>query len=361
MSRFSGETSVSRWTVLFCVAGFLGFGGFSLPSVAAKSHSNPFDAQGENELLLQGSLGEEIEVYDEHGELLGNLDGETVLKVYMSRSHAQAVFTPDGFNPSAVRHFGPLVRAYMDTQSRVGSHIRPSGSEVWIPLSELIQEGRIHIMGFQSPDEELTDLANDLIYADFPLSLEETKGLMEGQASGLGRSSDPNEPLYYDLEALLEMAAGGYGSPTCSCAIPAKCRITSRYGPRKSKRTRNGRKSSSYHRGIDFGGGSGTTIVAVKAGCVDKHLTNKNGGYGLTVYLKHSDGTRTHYSHLRRITAWKGCLRKGQKVGEMGMTGNSTGPHLHLGLISSNGNYTNPNSYFNNAMVKATRGRCANP
>jgi murein DD-endopeptidase MepM/ murein hydrolase activator NlpD len=69
--------------------------------------------------------------------------------------------------------------------------------------------------------------------------------------------------------------------------------------------------------------------VAVWTGRVVR--TGPRGGYGLTVELDHGEGITTRYAHLSRIDAAVGTVvRRGERLGTVGSTGRSTGPHLHL-------------------------------
>ena len=58
------------------------------------------------------------------------------------------------------------------------------------------------------------------------------------------------------------------------------------------------------------------------------------GGYGNTIIVSHGGGISTQYSHLSRILVAEGKkVLKGDKIGLVGSTGISTGPHLHFGVI----------------------------
>lgn len=84
-----------------------------------------------------------------------------------------------------------------------------------------------------------------------------------------------------------------------------------------------------FHRGIDFGAPIGTPIVAAKAGRVETAAALD--GYGLTVVVQHGKTQQTLYAHLSQIYVQPGELvKKGQLLGLVGSTGNSTGPHLHF-------------------------------
>lgn len=87
--------------------------------------------------------------------------------------------------------------------------------------------------------------------------------------------------------------------------------------------------SPRFHRGIDFGAPIGTPIVAAKAGQVQ--TADALDGYGLTVIVQHGNAQQTLYGHMSQIFVKPGeMVKKGQLLGLVGSTGNSTGPHLHF-------------------------------
>ncbi|MDX2240572.1 MAG: M23 family metallopeptidase [Leptolyngbyaceae cyanobacterium bins.302] len=87
--------------------------------------------------------------------------------------------------------------------------------------------------------------------------------------------------------------------------------------------------SPRFHRGIDFGAPMGTPIIAAKAGRVE--TAAEMDGYGLTVTLRHAAAHQTLYAHMSQIFVQPGeAVKKGQLLGLVGSTGNSTGPHLHF-------------------------------
>lgn len=104
--------------------------------------------------------------------------------------------------------------------------------------------------------------------------------------------------------------------------------------------------SSGYHTGLDFAGATGTPIVAADAGKVV--TAGPGGAYGNMVEIKHSDGTMTRYAHLSSLNVSVGdAVSRGQRVGSMGSTGNSTGPHLHFEVLTSKGVQVDPEEYLN--------------
>lgn len=124
--------------------------------------------------------------------------------------------------------------------------------------------------------------------------------------------------------------------------------ITSAFGyrihPITGKRTK--------HQGIDYRGSRGTNIYAVTDGTVIK-AKDGGGGYGKEVKIRHANGMITQYAHMSRInTRYGRHVKKGQIIGKVGTTGNSTGPHLHFGVMK-NGRWVNPKT--NLKMVGANQ------
>lgn len=84
-------------------------------------------------------------------------------------------------------------------------------------------------------------------------------------------------------------------------------------------------------RAIDVGAPTGTTVVASAGGKVIAAKIGWNGAYGNMVIISHPNGVQTLYAHLSKITVKTGdTVTQGQKIGEVGSTGRSTGPHLHF-------------------------------
>lgn len=88
-------------------------------------------------------------------------------------------------------------------------------------------------------------------------------------------------------------------------------------------------KKNLHHDGIDIGEKSGSPIYAAGSGKVI--LAGYNGGYGRCIIIDHGNGFKTLYGHLSSCSVKEGdWVKKGQQIGKMGNTGNSTGPHLHF-------------------------------
>lgn len=99
-----------------------------------------------------------------------------------------------------------------------------------------------------------------------------------------------------------------------------------------------------FHRGIDIARPSNYNILAADNGTVT--FAGWNGGYGNTIKIDHNNGIETLYAHLKSIDVSVGdTVGKGQKIGVMGSTGNSTGIHLHF-EVYKDGDLENPMDYL---------------
>jgi hypothetical protein len=102
-------------------------------------------------------------------------------------------------------------------------------------------------------------------------------------------------------------------------------RLSSKYGLRKAPLP----GASTYHGGVDIAAPKGTPIYAACGGIVSRAGIAR--GYGQAVFVTGADGISYEYGHLDTIGVSSGSIiEAGQRIGTVGSTGNSTGPHLHL-------------------------------
>lgn len=119
-------------------------------------------------------------------------------------------------------------------------------------------------------------------------------------------------------------------------AIPVKSafRYTSGFGPRWGR----------MHNGTDFAAAYGTPIYSTADGVVIH--AGWQSGYGKLVKIQHEFGIETRYAHMSRIRVKTGQrVSRGQRIGDMGSTGRSTGVHLHY-EVRVGGKPVNPMTYI---------------
>ena len=140
------------------------------------------------------------------------------------------------------------------------------------------------------------------------------------------------EPLAR-VEKIGTMIPSGSGSG--EFARPVSGSITSGFGSRWGR----------MHDGIDYAGSVGDGVAAADGGTVK--YCGEMSGYGNIIILDHKNGYETYYGHLSAILVKNGeKVKKGDIIGKVGNTGNSTGPHLHF-EIRYNGVPKNPSGFVN--------------
>ena len=99
-----------------------------------------------------------------------------------------------------------------------------------------------------------------------------------------------------------------------------------------------------FHAGIDIAGPYGANVYAADTGIVS--LGYDQYGYGNYIVLTHGNGYSTLYGHLSGFNVSDGqTVQRGNVIGFEGSTGNSSGPHLHFGVML-NGSWVNPCAYL---------------
>ena len=132
--------------------------------------------------------------------------------------------------------------------------------------------------------------------------------------------ADYNGPQLPKRDTMDQISLGAIETMT-----PVMGRQTSKYGWRTHPIT--GKKH--FHGGADISGKMGTPIKAFADGTVD--YIGRDKSYGLYIQLDHGSGVKSFYAHCSKLCAEKGQKVKiGEKIAEIGSTGCSTGPHLHL-------------------------------
>ncbi len=125
-----------------------------------------------------------------------------------------------------------------------------------------------------------------------------------------------------------------------SSPLTVSRRFTSGFGVRRDPI--NGRRSN--HLGIDFAAAWGSPISATASGVVK--FSGQRAGFGRTVEIDHGNGFVTRYAHMKKTSVKKGQkVKLHEKVGELGSSGRSTGPHVHYEILFK-GRASNPRKFI---------------
>ena len=168
------------------------------------------------------------------------------------------------------------------------------------------------------------------------------------------------------------LVADGLAGPTTLRALKARGRLRRpggrrRRGPRRRAPVRFlrpvaapmgdgfGPRWGRMHTGIDFPAPHGRRVGAAGRG-VTTFAGYNSGGYGNLVVIRHRRGFETWYAHLSRETSWRGeRVVGGTRIGFVGSTGRSTGPHLHF-EIRRHGRPINPMPFLLGATASGPAG-----
>lgn len=168
------------------------------------------------------------------------------------------------------------------------------------------------------------------------------KRMVDPTASDLKRIEREQKILQRAFQTWSEAPA-----PPLRFDLPARGQLSSPFGLRRFFNN----QPRQPHSGLDIAAPTGAPIVAPAAGTVIE-----TGNYffnGNTVFLDHGQGLITMYNHLSRISVIKGKrVARGDKIGEIGMTGRVTGPHLHW-TVSLNNARVDPALFLSRAALSS--------
>jgi murein DD-endopeptidase MepM/ murein hydrolase activator NlpD len=142
--------------------------------------------------------------------------------------------------------------------------------------------------------------------------------------------------------------SGPVGSPSSRSLEPSSTEGVGRRSSRFGWRSDPFHGARKFHSGVDLSAPIGTPIAAVRAGTV-LHA-GPAGGYGNLVVVDHGGGITTRYAHCSTIDVRAGDpVAAGQRVGRVGSTGRSTGPHLHF-EVRNGGTAIDPETWLDGAQ-----------
>ena len=154
-----------------------------------------------------------------------------------------------------------------------------------------------------------------------PVLLAEEKSSVPAVGTVLLKA-DYHGPALSDRDTMDQLSLGALETMT-----PVLGRQTSKYG----WRTHPISGKQHFHGGSDISGRMGAPISAFADGIVE--YIGRDQSYGLYLQLDHGNGIKSFYAHCSKLCVQKGStVKMGDKIAEIGSTGCSTGPHLHLEL-----------------------------
>ena len=196
-------------------------------------------------------------------------------------------------------------------------------------------------------NEILVNVSNYFNY-DFLSHQDEINELYNVALTGSNKDMDQYVPMndllkdLYDISENSEFIGDSFVSPF---ETDWKNHVSSEFGSRTPIILPDGTVTNSNHTGIDLSNKLGSTIKSIATGKVVV-VRHTNIGLGLFVVIDHGAGIFSVYGHMSRIYVSENDeISAGDVIGEVGSSGYSTGPHLHLEIIEKRKNI-NPRIYL---------------
>jgi len=244
------------------------------------------------------------------------------------------------------------LRDRQDTIASQREHIQELGSDVNALKSELMElkrfEDKIRIIANikqTSGQESLFGIGGNMsedINTSVPLSEDHSslaRQMYEQTSQIEVASANQKAQFQFLVEELQDQQNFLAATPAIR---PTTGWVTSGFGYRTSPFT--GQRE--FHEAIDIANQEGTPVIASAKGVVT--FAGNKGLLGKVVVIDHGYGMVTRYGHLKKTTKKRGeKVKRGDQIGLVGMTGRTTGPHLHY-EVHLNGIPVNPDKYILN-------------
>jgi len=240
-----------------------------------------------------------------------------------------------------------MVSSLLEYDMQVLDEIRLAKEEVEVKRLEAeemkleVEQRSLVIEGMKTEVEQKQATLTAQVAQQEKLSkdLKDQKAAIEEELETLEKESKELKELINKLAA----AQGEYrGSGEMAWPVPSRKYVSSDYGMRVHPIT----GVYKMHTGIDIPAPKGTKIVSGAPGTVI--YVSETKAYGKTVIVDHGGGITTLYAHMSKQTVKVGQeVEEGDKLGEVGTTGYSTGNHLHF-EVRKNGSHVNPWNWVTN-------------
>lgn len=177
----------------------------------------------------------------------------------------------------------------------------------------------------------LAGLPGEARYAEYlGLDHQDLMGSVARRVDGLTRQAYV-QSLSFDEVKVYSSRAGDMASciPSIYPVNPKTVQMTSPFGARYHPI----RQAIVVHEGVDLAGPAGQPVYATGDGVVESTEINFSG-YGNVIVIDHGFGYKTRYAHLQEIKVTQGqVVIRGDRIGTLGSSGLSTGPHLHYEVL----------------------------
>ena len=242
-------------------------------------------------------------------------------------NNAEYITTISEYDRSMLVQFQEIVKAVEEQEKA----LQEEYDELETMQNDLIaKQDSVNTM-LESKNAEISQLESEIG------ATADTLAKLEAAAAAAARKQVEATQTYNGGSAGASVVSGN-GTFTHPC--PGYSYISSEFGWRPQPIP----GASSNHKGMDFAAATGTPISAAAGGTVVS--AGYSGNAGNLIIINHGGGLQTYYMHCNNIYVRAGqSVSKGQNIGAVGSTGNSSGPHLHFQVMSG-GTPVNPRNYL---------------
>ena len=326
----------------FLLAFFLLFSALPSPSIADGRHDFSFEVSRGDAFYkfffstgLSGALLTKLMTSDERAQRLNNIFPGDKFRITLDNRHnlEQIIFSPINSTPLLISYENKKFRFY-----RVNSQLTGDLTHTTITINKSLN--------YDAKKAGIEAEVTKMMVDNFSWEIDFSRDLRKGDKFILSWDGEktPCAMIYIGGKRTIALFAykNSLGEKKYFTSKGATLNDTFGFAPAKYDRISSGFQKSRYHptlrvyrshRGTDFAAPSGTPVHSTAKGIVKYTATLT--GYGNVVYLKHGSEYLTVYAHLSKFA--KGLksgdkVSKGQLIGYVGSTGQSTGPHLHYEL-----------------------------
>ena len=281
-------------------------------------------------ILKSNDLGEMLTAMDDVGEIMLR-DRELEDDYVRARENTEEVKAEYEAYRKEVNGKQDVLR---EEQEKLQAEI-DEASELLIGLHEDYVNRQAEIAEIEA-QEDATNTAISVLVAKLEAERAAEAAAAAAAAGGGGGGSAGGASAYANGSFIFPVASYSY--------------ISSRFGERIHPIT----GELKNHNGMDIASNMGTAVYAADGGKVV--LAEWYGGYGNCIMIDHGNGYKTLYGHLSYIGVSNGqTVTQGATIGQVGSTGNSTGPHLHF-EVYSNGSRIDPEQFYSGLNISADAG-----
>jgi len=241
-------------------------------------------------------------------------------------NNAEYITTISEYDRNMLAEFQKVVKEVEDQEAV----LKAEYDELEVMQNDLIAKQDSVTELLDSKDAEIEKISSDL--SETQDKLKE----LQAAAEAAQRKQQEKESGYSPNAGASVVTGNGMFTHPC----PGYSYISSEFGWRAQPLP----GASTNHKGMDFAAATGTPIYAATSGTVTS--ASYSGKAGNLIVINHGNGLQTYYMHCNTMYVRAGqAVSKGQNIGTVGTTGNSTGPHLHF-QVMLNGTPVNPRNYL---------------